>query len=68
MFCEFVLQTHFFVKKNLIKIWCVYVVRSAIWYHLYNFKNRKKTHGGVSLLVKSESGFTVRSVETGLER
>ena len=24
----------------------------AIWYHLYNFKNMKNTHGGVLLLVK----------------
>ena len=24
----------------------------AIWYHLYNLKNLKKTHGGVLLLVK----------------
>ena len=28
------------------------VMRCAIWYHLYNLKNAKKTHGGVSLLVK----------------
>ena len=24
-----------------------YVVRCAIWYHLYNLKNVKNTHGGV---------------------
>ena len=24
----------------------------AIWYHLYNLKNVKNTHGGVLLLVK----------------
>ena len=29
-----------------------YVVRFAIWYHLYNLKNVKNTHGGVLLLVK----------------
>ena len=29
-----------------------FVMRCAIWYHLYNLKNVKKTHGGVSLLVK----------------
>ena len=23
------------------------VMRSAIWYHLYNLKNVKNTHGGV---------------------
>ena len=28
-----------------------YVMRCAIWYHLYDFKNVKNTHGGVLLLV-----------------
>ena len=28
------------------------VMFSAIWYHLYNLKNVKNTHGGVPLLVK----------------
>ena len=28
-----------------------YVVRCAIWYHLYNLKNVKSTHGGVLLLI-----------------
>ena len=28
-----------------------YVVRCTIWYHLYNLKNVKSTHGGVLLLV-----------------
>ena len=27
----------------------------AIWYHLYNLKNVKKTHGGVLLLVKLQA-------------
>ena len=27
----------------------------AIWYHLYNFKNLKYTHGGVLLLVKLQA-------------
>ena len=27
------------------------VIFCAIWYHLYNFKNAKNTHGGVVLLV-----------------
>ena len=27
----------------------------AIWYHLYNFKNEKSTHGGALLLVKSQA-------------
>ena len=28
------------------------VMFCAIWYHLYNLKNVKNTHGGVLLLVK----------------
>ena len=28
-----------------------YMMRWAIWYHLYNLKNEKNTHGGVLLLV-----------------
>ena len=27
----------------------------AIWYHLYNLKNVKNTHGGVLLLVKLQA-------------
>ena len=27
-------------------------MRCAIWYHVYNLKNMKSTHGGVLLLVK----------------
>ena len=30
----------------------VYVMHCAIWYHLYNLKNVKNTHGGVLILVK----------------
>ena len=29
-----------------------YVMRCAIWYHLYNLRNVKNTHGGVLILVK----------------
>ena len=29
-----------------------YVMRCAIWFHLYNFKNMKNIHGGVLILVK----------------
>ena len=29
-------------------------MRCTIWYHLYNLKNMKNTHGGVFLLVKLE--------------
>ena len=28
-----------------------YVMRCAIWYYLYNLKNKKNTHGGVLILV-----------------
>ena len=29
----------------------IYVVRCAIWYHLYKLKNVKNTHGGELILV-----------------
>ena len=32
-----------------------YVMRCAIWHHLYNFKNVKNTHEGVLLLVKLQA-------------
>ena len=32
-----------------------YVMRCAIWYHLYNSKNVKNTHGGVLILVKLQA-------------
>ena len=32
-----------------------YVVCCASWYHLYNFKNLKNTHGGVLILVKLQA-------------
>ena len=35
-----------------------YVMRCAIWYHLYDLKNVKNTHGGVLILVKSAWNFT----------
>ena len=31
------------------------VVRCAIWYHLYNLKNVKNSHGRVLLLVKLQA-------------
>ena len=34
------------------------VMRCAIWYHLYNLKNVKNTHGGVLLLVKLQANGT----------
>ena len=33
----------------------IYVVRYAIWYHLYNLKNVKNTHGRVLFLVKLQA-------------
>ena len=30
----------------------LYVMRCAIWLHLYNLKNVTNTHGGVLILVK----------------
>ena len=33
----------------------IYVMRYAIWYHLYNLKNVKNTHKGVLILVKLQS-------------
>ena len=32
-----------------------HVVRCAIWYHMYNLKNVKNTHGGVVLSVKFQA-------------
>ena len=33
----------------------LYVLRCAIWYHLYNLKNLKNTHRGVLHLVKLQA-------------
>ena len=38
----------FEIDFNYLKL---HVMRCAIWYHLYNFKNVKNTHGGVLILV-----------------
>ena len=35
----------------------IYVIFCAIWYHLYNLKNVKNTHGGVTLLRSCFSRF-----------
>ena len=35
-----------------------YVVRCTIWYHLYNLKNVKNTHGGVLILAKLHECFS----------
>ena len=42
-------------KINVIYWFLVYVVRFAIWYHLYNFKNVKNNHRGVLILVKLQA-------------
>ena len=39
----------------------VFVVHCAIWYHLYNFKNVKNTHGGVLILVKLQASSFIKS-------
>ena len=31
------------------------MLRGLVWYHLYNLKNVKNTHGGVLLLVKLQT-------------
>ena len=35
-----------------------HVLHLTIWYHLYNFKNVKNTHGGMSLLAKLHAYIT----------
>ena len=34
-------------------------MRCTIWYHLYNLKNVKNTHGGALLLVKLQASLKV---------
>ena len=38
------------------------VIRYAIWYHLYNFKDVKHTHGGVFRLVKLQAQASSMSI------
>ena len=33
----------------------LFVMRCAIWYYLYNFKNVKNTHGGVLILERLQA-------------
>ena len=43
---------------------CQFFMFWAIWYHLYNFKNVKNTHGRVLLLVKLQaSKLTIKTPE-----
>ena len=41
-----------------------YVMHCAIWYHLFNLKNVKNTHGGVLLLFKLQASATGSILET----
>ena len=40
----------------------LFVVRCAIWYHLYNLKNVKNSHGRVLILVKLQAIFAKSSI------
>ena len=44
---------NYFCKKLNIQV--LNVVRWAIWYHLYNLKNVKNTHGGLLILVNLQA-------------
>ena len=46
------LKTDFIMVFVLVYIFFEYVTLCTIWYHLYNFKNLKRTHRRVLLLVK----------------
>ena len=57
--CRYLMTLHcivyFSTELKLVRLWNkkkYLVVFCAIWYHLYNLKNVKNTHGGVLLLVK----------------
>ena len=39
-------------------------MRCAIWYHLYNLKNVKNTHGGVLILVKLQGLAYITKINT----
>ena len=43
------MRIYWYYKKTIFMMHCV------IWYHLYNLKNVKKTHGGVLTLVKLQA-------------
>ena len=45
-------KTDFIMVFIMVYIFFEYVTLCAIWYHLYNFKNLKRTHRRVLLLVK----------------
>ena len=41
-----------------------YVMCCTIWYHLYNLKNVKNTHGGVLILVKLQADWNFIKINT----
>ena len=47
----FICQLYLTVKSYVMLCYLVCQRLCAIWYHLYNLKNVKNTHGGVLLLV-----------------
>ena len=58
----FVLHILYFTKSeqyvslvNILKFTYIYITLCAIWYHFYNVKNFKNSHGGVLLLVKLQT-------------
>ena len=54
-YCEPKIWPYF---KNMVSRKDSYVMFCANWYHLYNFKNVKNTHGGALLLLKLQANFT----------
>ena len=50
------------LSQNCYKILCFfsYVMPCTIWYHLYNLKHVKNTHGGVLLSVKLQAEIMLR--------
>ena len=56
------------ILSYFLTVWCkaqmlvyefINVMRYTIWYHLYNIKNIKNTHGGVVLSVSKVAGFSL---------
>ena len=49
------LERVFFIWRQIMFIQTLYVIHCASWYHLYNLKSVKNTHGEVLLLVKLQA-------------
>ena len=47
-YCQLFFNSHVLITNSNV-MFC------AIWYHLFNLKNVKNTHGGVLLLVKTQA-------------